>query len=287
MKYDNTIYWQNIHKKHGYSLKSVGHPFLSESLNRLKYQSEADTILYCLTNIAKDFKQAEKYKLSVLDVGAGTGYWSDIVHSYLSKQDFDLNMTALDISPKALSDLHKRNPHITLFQKDLKIIQPDIFMQSFDLVITSYCLHHIINLDDFINALRFVGNSVKNGGFLIIMDPILTMPFSLFNVINLSSFKGNGIPRHLYIIDDILSKSGLIRHSVRPAVSFLLNGNIESHNHITYSVTRMIWRVFCVLYKSDRFVKPISRLLLKWDEFLKKRKLAFSSSVCVYKKECS
>jgi len=287
MKYDNTNYWQNIHEKHGYSLKSVGHPFLSESLNRLKYQSEADTILQCLMNIAKDFKQTEKCELSMLDVGAGTGYWSDIVHSYLAKQGFGLNMTALDISLKALTDFQKRNPYITVVQEDLKNIQPDIFLQSFDLIITNYCLHHIINLDDFINALRFVGKSVKNDGFLIIMDPILTMPFSLFDVIDLLSFKGNGIPRHLYIIDDILSKEGLIRHSVRPAVSFLLNGNIESHNHIIYSVTSVIWRVLCVLYKSDRFVKSISMFLLFCDRFLKKRKVALSSSVCVYKKESS
>jgi SAM-dependent methyltransferase len=284
MKYDNTTYWQNIHNKHGYSLKSVGHPFLSESLNRLKYQSETDTMLQCLMTVANGFKQVQKSELSVLDVGAGTGYWSDIVQSYFSAQDFSLNMTALDISPKALSDLKKRNPHIKVVQKDLKSIQLEIFMQSFDLIITSYCLHHFINLDDFTNALRFVGKSVKNNGYLIIMDPILTMPYSLFDVMEFSSFKGNGIPRHLYIIDDILAKEGLHRNVFRPAVSFLLNGNIESQSHITYTLTTMIWRSLCFFYKSDRFVKSISKLLLTCDKFLKKRKLSFSLSISVYKK---
>jgi len=41
MKYDNRQYWPELHERLKGQLKAVGHPFLSEELNRLKYASEA------------------------------------------------------------------------------------------------------------------------------------------------------------------------------------------------------------------------------------------------------
>ncbi len=190
----------------------------------------------------------------------------------------------MDISKKALDRIVKRNPYIKIVQEDLKTIQHDHFNHTFDLVISCYCLHHIVNIDDFINASRFVGKCVKPDGFLILMDPILTMPFSRFDVIDFSSYEGNGIARHLYLIDDILSKDGLRRQTIQPAVSFLLNGTIQSYNWFIYSITNTIWKIFCIFYKSDHFVSLLSKLLTNIDHFLKQYELAFSSSVCIYKK---
>jgi len=47
------------------------------------------------------------------------------------------------------------------------------------------------------------------------------------NTLDFNSFRGNGIPRH-YLIDDILGKVGLQRRLIRPAVSFILNENVEA-----------------------------------------------------------
>ena len=285
MKYDNTEYWQKIHEKYKYSLKTVGHPHLSEALNQLKYRSETKSFQRILKRIHKTFSQIHKNDLSVLDVGTGTGYWSDVVHSFFVKEKYNLTLTALDISEEALSDIKERNPFVTIIHEDLKTIPPKKLKQKFDLVICCYCLHHIINLHGFINALNFAGECVKSDGFLIIMDPILTLPYSKYDVINnFPSYDGNGIPRHLYIIDDVLNEIGLSRQLIQPAVSFLLNDNIEGSNHLTYASRDIIWKVLSFLYKSDRVVTFISFLLLYMDSFLKNNRLAFSSSVCLYRK---
>jgi SAM-dependent methyltransferase len=170
-------------------------------------------------------------------------------------------------------------------QNDLKTVDPEKFSHKFDLVISCYCLHHLVNLDDFLNALRFVAKGVNLGGFLIIMDPVLTLPYSRFDVIDFASFKGNGIPRHLYVIEDILGKEGFTREIIKPAVSFVLNGNIEAHNWLTYGLASIVWRTLCkLIYKSEALVRLSSGILVALDQALKRTNLAFGSKVCVYKK---
>lgn len=288
MKYDNTEYWTDIYKRYGGDLQAVGHPGLSKKLNELKYDSETNTILRSLRDIGNEFRQAGKGRLSILDVGAGGGYWSKVVYDAFHEQGFSVKVTALDISQEALDIVRKRNPHINTVRKDLKTINPDVFSQGFDLVIACYCLHHLINLDDFLNGLRFVGRSVNADGFLIIMDPILTLPFSRFDVIDFPSYQGNGIPRHLYLIEDVLGKEGFYREVMWPAVSFLLNGNIEGYDPFSYTLASILWRALCMLiYRSDRFVQLLSGILFTLDRALKGLNLAFSSNVCVYRKSTS
>jgi SAM-dependent methyltransferase len=283
VKYNNTTYWTKIHKKYEGKLRAVSHPTLSEHLNQLKYGSESNTILPCLQEIGLKFKQAGGEAISLLDVG-GTGYWSDMAYRVFVEQGFCVSVTAIDISQDALGGLRERNPHVRTVCEDLKTVNPSLFIGIFDLVLSCYCLHHLVNLDDFLNALRFAGRSVRSGGFLILMDPILTMSFSRFDVIDFSSYKGNGIPRHLYLIEDILGKEGFRREVMRPAVSFLLNGNIQGYGPISYNLADILWRGLSILYKADFSVPLLSRVLVRSDKTLKRWGLAFSSSVCVYSK---
>jgi SAM-dependent methyltransferase len=285
VKYDNTAYWTNLYKKHESMLRAAGHPTLSEKLNELKYSSEAKTFLRTLEEISQTFRQTGREELSIQDVGTGFGYWAKLVHRYFTDQGFRVEVTGLDISQKALDVLHKDSQFIRTVQDDLKTVDPEKFSHKFDLVISCYCLHHLVNLDDFLNALRFVGKSVNLGGFLVIMDPVLTLPYSKFDVLDFASFQGNGIPRHLYILEDILDKEGFKREIIKPAVSFLLNGNIEGHDWLTYGLASIIWRTLCTLvYKSESVVRLISGVLVALDQTLKRLNLAFGSKVCVYRK---
>ncbi|OEU82933.1 MAG: hypothetical protein BA865_04245 [Desulfobacterales bacterium S5133MH4] len=282
MKYDNTEYWTGIHKTYEGHLQAVGHPTLCRKLNELKYQSEGNTMLDSVWGICREFRQAGKKKLSILDVGAGTGYWSKMVYDAFDKEGFHVRATALDMSEDALDIVRRHNPQIDTVQEDLKTINPDLFTHGFDLVISCYCLHHLVNLDDFLNALRFVARSVSIDGFLIIMDPVLTLPFSRFDVIDFPSYQGNGIPRHLYLIEDVLVNEGLCKKEIRHAVSFLLNGNIEGYDWFSYTAASALWRALCVLvYKSESFVRLLSGILSSLDRALKGLNMAFSSSVCV------
>jgi SAM-dependent methyltransferase len=198
--------------------------------------------------------------------------------------DFIVNATALDISMEALDILAKQFPNMELVNDDLAKIAPNRFLESYDLVFSCYCLHHLVNHDDFVNALRFVGNSVKKEGFLLIMDPIIKMPYSKYDTLDFNSFRGNGIPRHLYLIDDILGKVGLQRRLIRPAVSFILNENIEAPGPIAYFLMTATWKVLCKFYRSEKFVQIFGGTLKYADKMLKHLSLSFSSSICLYQK---
>ena len=265
-------------------LKAVGHPFLSESMNRLKYESEAETVSIGLKKIIDSFKQMDRMKLSILDVGAGYGYWTGLVYDLFSKHGFTLNASALDISTEALATIQERLPQVTCVNADLRTIAPTQFRESYDFVFSCYCLHHLTRANDFLNALQFVGRSVKKSGFLLIMDPVLAMPFSKADTLDFQSFRGNGIPRHLYFIDDILAVLGLRRCLVLPAVSFLLNENIEAPDRLSFYLMMAMWKLLCRLDRIDHFVEKTANILKSMDVGLKRRNLAFSSSVCVYQK---
>lgn len=282
--YDNQSYWTSLHENLKGELKAVGHPFLSESMNRLKYESETETILIGLKKILDAFRQADRTRLSILDVGAGYGYWTGLVYDLFSKNGFSLNALALDISEEALDVIQKRLPQVHCVSADLKIIAPDQSKESYDFVFSCYCLHHLTRANDFLNAIQFVGQSVNKGGFLLIMDPILTMPFSRADTLDFQSFRGNGIPRHLYFVDDILAGFGLRRILVLPAVSFILNENIEAPDRLSFYTMMAIWKLLCRLDRVNGLVEKTSGIFKYADSVLKSQGLAYSSSVCVYQK---
>lgn len=285
MVYDNRKYWTQLHEELKGQLKAVGHPFLSESLNQLKYESEAHALEQALQKTTDDFQKDGRHKVSYLDLGAGTGYWTGLISDFFLAHDYEVEASALDVSEDALDVIGERLPLVRRIKDDLGTIPPGKFSESYDVVSACYCLHHLVKANAFINALKFAGSSVKKGGFLIIMDPVLTRRFSKFDTMDYYSFRGNGIPRHLYFIDDILFDLGLRRTAIYPAVSFILNGHIEASGFLSYFAMSRIWEMLGVLYRSERSTRSISGILTNLDRMLKRKNLSFSASLCVYRKE--
>jgi SAM-dependent methyltransferase len=273
-----------LHERFKGELKAVGHPFLSESMNQLKYESEAETILIGLKNIMDSFRQVDRTELSVMDVGAGYGYWTGLVYDLFSKNGFRVNASALDLSTEALDVIQNRLPQVNTISADLRTIAPNQSEEAYDLIFSCYCLHHLTRANDFLNAVQFVARSVNKGGFLLIMDPVLTMPFSKADTFDFQTFHGNGIPRHLYFLDDILAGYSLKRCLVLPAVSFILNENIEAPDRLSFYAMMAIWKLLCRLDRVENIVEKTARVFKYIDSVLKRRGLAFSSSVCVYQK---
>jgi SAM-dependent methyltransferase len=280
--YDNSGYWEKIHRDYAGQLRAVGHPWLSEKVNELKYASEAETVLRVLDTVRQSF--AARDQIKALDVGTGTGYWLQLVDEWLAGLGVRTEISALDISAEALADIRTRFPHAQTLQHDLKTVDSSCYAETFDLVLASYCLHHLVHIDEFLNALRFVARSVKPGGFLLVMDPILTMPFSYSDTAEVSRLHGNGVPRHLYLLDDVLSTSGLKRIQIAPAVSFVLNGAIEANGRLGLACSRAIWRAIRQIGRSDALTRRFANVLRGVDGWLKANGLARSSSVCLYQK---
>lgn len=283
MKYDNTLYWIEMHKKYKESLKGVGISILSERYNIMKYSSEADTITRIMDLIKTEISRENE--ISVLDIGAGTGYWTQLFYNFISGMGNKPNVFALDISDDALKIIKQKNPDINTIQSDLKTIDVNQFKESFDIVSALYCFHHIISLQDYLKALKFAGKSVKKGGFLLIGDPILSKPYSKFYQTDYYTYEGHSLPRPSYIIDNILIDEGFERIAVRNLVSFVLGGNTESFSKIGFFLQRKIWNFgFFILYRSNtllRIFQPFVRII---DSFIKKTKYSNGSIIIFYRK---
>ncbi len=286
MRYDNSNYWLQKHQSFAGTLRSVGHSGLSEEFNKLKYQSEADTVLSVFESIGDTLLKAGSKQAAVLDVGCGIGYWANLLYDYLGKRGLDVDLTGVDISQEALNALTASNPQAKPLQADLKTIDPERCKASFDIVYSFYCLHHLVNLDGFLNALRFAAKSVREDGTLVLMDPILTRHYSPFDVVDFRAYTGNGMPRRLFLLDDALQSEGLQRVAIRPAVSFVLNGSIEGGTGLGYATTNLLWRVIRrTLYRSDRYAHLCAGPASGVDRMLKRTGWSYSSSVCVYRKQ--
>ncbi len=285
MTYDNSSYWLALHQASPGSLKTVGHPWLSEALNELKYQSEAATLF--------DFLQSHQAWIrkevspTILDLGAGTGFWSEAVHSWFCQHGAQPIVTVLDISEHALRDIKARHPEFDAIHADLKTVDPSLCDGRFGFVLSFYCLHHLPRISDFLNALRFAARSVGPGGVLLIMDPVLSQPYSAFHTIQFSSHEGNGMPRPLGLIDDVSENEGLHRVAFKPAVSFILNGSIEAHSRIGFALTTRLWELLQRVYRSEKATRTVGRLLQRTDHILKRKGLGYSSSLLVYRRKLS
>lgn len=284
MGYDNRQYWLDLHGRLKGQLKAVGHPFLSEELNRLKYASESAGIRQAMHKVMDAFRRKNQRDLLFLDIGAGTGFWTDLIFHMLSSNGYQTKVVALDISSDALDVIRERLPEADVIKEDLATVSPDQYSNVYDVVSSFYCLHHIVKTKDFINALQFAGSSVRPDGFLLVMDPILTRPYSKLDSFELYSYRGNGIPRHLYFMDDILLNLGLRRVAMYPAISFILNGSIEAQSFLGYFIMERLWKLLWVFYRSEGFVHSTAGIWRYADTILKKMNLAFSSSLCVYQK---
>lgn len=280
--YDNTSYWKKIHVAHGENLRAVGHPELSEEINRLKYLSEYSSLRAVLE--ACSGKLSGDKKVTFLDIGAGNGFWTTRVSAWLKEKDKEAETTALDISTEALGFIKQKSPDVNTVQEDLKVVDPGKYHHGFDLVTSVYCLHHLARIDDFLNALRFAARSVKQNGMLLVMDPVLTNAYSPFHKIDYNSFTGNGMPRQLLLLDDLLHREGLRRVEKRSAVSFVLNGSIEGGSAFSYGLTRVLWSVIHAVCKNEVLTKMLSPTLKWLDWFFKKTGASNSSSVLVYHK---
>lgn len=104
--------------------------------------------LFCISGLINNLKKYKK-KLSVLDVGAGSG----ILKKYLNKNFYYLG-----------TDIHKKKTKNVIFD-DIRILNK-LFINKFDLI---FCLKSIYYVSDDVNlVLNNFKRYLKKGGILII-----------------------------------------------------------------------------------------------------------------------
>jgi len=265
-KYENSSYWVGIHQKYSGTLRAVGWPNLSEEFNKLKYYSESASFV---TVMDQFILNTNNY--NVLEVGVGIGYWTALQEKYCQTRGINMRVTALDISPVALTQVKDQFPGISTVLADLKTIDVDASKNQYDLVMAIMVLLHLTDVEDYLHALKFCAHSVKEGGYLILYEPFLDKHYSPFMSIECDAFVGNSIPRSFMMVDDVLRNNGLCKSFVLPGASWLLNSPIQANSKLNFKIKRAIWSILAkCIFGSARLTSVFSKLLFTLDKFFKK-----------------
>lgn len=279
-KYNNSSYWMDIHKNFAGTLRAVGWPNLSEEFNKLKYLSESNSFLALMDQVIEDKKACE-----ILEVGVGIGFWTAMKYEYGRKKGVSMNITALDISPAALAEVKEKFPAINILEADLKSVDVDANRGQYDLVTAIMVLLHLTDIESYFHSLDFCANSVKEGGYFILYEPLLNKHYSPFISIEYETFTGNSIPREFNAVDNILQNRGLKKCVVIPGASWLLNSPIQANSKLAYKFKSAVWILLAkLMYGDDKLTRIFSKILLSFDRVLK-GKDSDSGTFVLYKKK--
>jgi 2-polyprenyl-3-methyl-5-hydroxy-6-metoxy-1,4-benzoquinol methylase len=152
-------------------LSAVGQSSLPGSINVWIYRTKARN----LKRFARRHGLMAKKGGRMLEVGVGTGYWVPMWKKFGYKVD------GCDLVQAAVDRVQRAHPDGTFWQADVSSPEGvlagggDQASQGYDLVTATEVLLHVTRDDDFIRALGNVAAAVKPGGFLLLVEPALTI----------------------------------------------------------------------------------------------------------------
>ena len=163
MDYEPATYWERLHEEP--SLRGVGQSGLPEELNRWLYRIGRRNVLRFLE---RNDVLSPPPRL-VYDVGAGTGYWSDLWYRLGATR-----VDGCDLIPKAVERLAARFPMSTFTVGDISLADVTRIGGSYDLVTVMNVLLHIVDDERFYRGARNAAAIVRPGGSLLLAEPVLT-----------------------------------------------------------------------------------------------------------------
>jgi len=272
-KYDNEAYWVDLHDRFGGSLQAVGQSALSESYNRAKYVSEEFGFEQALAEVVGN-------PTDVLEIGAGTGYWTEKMSL---RWGLETEITALDLSERALNALHARMPNVRTETADVGKIDPNSFSNQYDLVTAIMVLLHITDETQFLSALKLAANGVRKGGYLVIYEPFLVAKFSPF--IGGGYGAAHNKVRRLETFSVALGNFGMQLVEMVNGASWILNSPIESTGRVRFSTMNLVWKSLSVaVYRSEWRSKLLMPFISLIDRRIRKGKKSASGKYAIYKK---
>ncbi len=280
-KYDNPTYWNSIHDSADTSgsLRAVGWPSLSEQFNRIKYRSEADTFRKIIN---PEFSKNKK--CSFMEIGCGIGFFTEIVYGSAKDANVELNMTCLDISETALSQINKKFPNATCIKENL-LEMKNLYSNQFDVVTALMVLLHLDDVQKYQEGLINSAKMVKEGGVFILYEPLIKKNYSPFMSINFDRFIGNSYTHSKFYVDNIMSNLGFIQESQFSGASWLLNSPIQSNSRTIFTIKNYLWlSLYFFIYKHEKVTRIFTPILYLIDKFIKNGSGGDSGVFIVYRK---
>ena len=157
--YDAALYWQDRFNKYRDSIKGPGDEGLTEKENLEIYNQAKKTFLkFCKA------KKVSFTKSKVLEIGPGTGFYTEILKSSGVK-----NYTGLDITDAAFNKLRKKHPAFKFIKRDVTKYSPP---ERYDLIVMIDVIEHIVEEEKLKKAMENIKKSLKPKG-VFILAPVM------------------------------------------------------------------------------------------------------------------
>jgi SAM-dependent methyltransferase len=168
--FDNKAYWESRLREH-YSLAGVGYLRLGRRFNEWMYRIRGEVFDRVVQRLAPGSQGAGSgwNGTSVLDVGAGTGFYVD------RWRRAGARVTGLDLTDVAVDELTRCFPENRFVRADIGGPLETIPLRaaSFDAVSAFDVLFHIVNDDDYARAFQNIASLLRPGGWFLWSDNFL------------------------------------------------------------------------------------------------------------------
>lgn len=234
--FDPVEYWERMHRENR-GFAAVGFAGLGVGFNTWMYRVRRVALARALRRAGLRVEGA-----SVLDVGAGTGFY---VRAWL--QLGAAHVTGIDLSEAAVAALRAAFPTEEFVRDDIADPSRSLSAQ-YDVVSAFDVLFHIVDDDRFARAIRNIGALTRPGGHLLLSDNFLHGP----------PVRGrHQVSRSRAEIDEALRAAGFETVARLPTF-FLMNTPIDSQSRVLH----FWWRKVCgICHRSDRAGAVLGGLL--------------------------
>ena len=220
-------YWSGLHDEAD-GLGIVGYPTLPLVFNRLVYANAAHAVTHGLEAAGVRIRGR-----TILDIGSGTGFWVDL---WLAQGA--AAVAGSDLVPDAVDRLRRRFPGCEFEPADISEQSP-FPDRTFDVVTIMSVLHHVTDDDRFRTALVNLSSQVAPGGYLVVLDGIVTrrrwMPEGVVSAHNVA----RTLPQWQTALEDVDMRIA----GIFPTAAFLCDP-IDAGSRIAFSAHRFWWRGF-------------------------------------------
>jgi SAM-dependent methyltransferase len=243
-QYDPETYWKTLLGQ-SFTLKSVGNCDLSLAFNRWQYRARHAALRDLVPSVRG---------CSVLDVGAGTGYWVAFWHGLGAD-----SVCGVDLTSESVSVLRSRFPGDVFEQAD--IVQSVPLRGPFDLISAVDVLLHITADASYRRAIQNLRSVARLGTKLVLLEPVTVGPPLTF--IEGQSSRARSLPA----VRKMLAEGGWRIQTCQPAL-WLMANPIETSPGWLATALRQQWRFISWLTLNERVGAMVGAALFPLDRLL-------------------
>lgn len=226
IKYMPEKYWEERLNK-DFSLSGVGHLGFGLEYNIWLYKARLHVLKELLIKnniICKDKK--------ILDIGVGTGFYISFWEKLGAKQ-----ITGIDITNKSIEELKIKYPNHRFAKGNISSLDYNkIFPnEKFDIITAFDVLFHIVDEEDFKNAIENIRRFSHQGTIILIMDNFLK---------KYKSAKGHESDRTLSYYKKILNSYFIEIKEIKPLFYFMntpIDIEVINNSLLKYLINMMWW----------------------------------------------